>query len=295
VSVRVYKVGGPALEDPGLVGPLAAEVRRGDGEAVLVHGGGRAVERLLDTLGIESRFVEGRRETSTEAMAVVEMVLSGSVNKQLAAGLAAAGVPAVGISGRDGGLVRARLVPGLGRVGAPERVDPALVRHIWAAGYVPVVSPVASGPAGEAVNVNADEAALAIACALGARTLVYLSDVDGVRVGGETARTLAADEARRRIEDGTIAGGMALKVRVALEASAAGIPEVVIAGVARLRAEFAGTRILARGEPSSKPSRDDGPSARPSRDGQRETGPSSGPSRNGQSPRNPPGGDSSGA
>jgi acetylglutamate kinase len=224
VSVRVYKTGGPALEDPGLVAPLAAEVRRGDGRAVLVHGGGRAVERLLTTLGIESRFIEGRRETSSEAMAIVEMVLSGTVNKQLAAGLTAAGVPAVGISGRDGGLVRASLVPGLGRVGAPEHVDPALVRNLWAAGYVPVVSPVASGPAGEAVNVNADEAALAIACALGATTLVYLSDVDGVRVGGETARTLAAGEARRRIEDGTIAGGMALKVRVALEASAAGIP-----------------------------------------------------------------------
>ncbi len=259
MSVRVYKVGGPALEDPGLIAPLAAEVRRGDGAAVLVHGGGRAVERLLNTLQIESRFVEGRRETSPEAMAVVEMVLSGSVNKQLAAGLTAAGVPAVGISGRDGGLVRAKLVPGLGRVGAPERVDPALIRDLWAAGFVPVVSPVASGPAGEAVNVNADEAALGIAAALRATTLVYLSDVDGVRVGGETAQTLTPDHARRRIEDGTIAGGMALKVRVALEASAAGIPEVVIAGVARLRGEFPGTRIMAN---------DDGPSARPSRNGQ---------------------------
>jgi acetylglutamate kinase len=249
VTVRVYKVGGPALEDPGLIVPLAAEVRHGDGAAVLVHGGGRAVERLLNTLRIESRFVEGRRETSPEAMVVVEMVLSGSVNKKLAAGLTAAGVPAVGISGRDGGLVRAKLVPGLGRVGAPERVDPALLRDLWAAGFVPVVSPVASGPAGEAVNVNADEAALGIAAALRATTLVYLSDVDGVRVGGETARTLTPDETRRRIEDGTIAGGMALKVRVALEAAAAGIPEVVIAGVARLRGEFPGTRIVAGDDP----------------------------------------------
>jgi acetylglutamate kinase len=286
MSVRVYKVGGPALEDPGLIAPLAAEVRRGDGAAVLVHGGGRAVERLLSTLRIESRFVEGRRETSAEAMAVVEMVLSGSVNKQLAAGLTAAGVPAVGISGRDGGLLRAKLVPGLGRVGAPERVNPGLIRDLWAAGFVPVVSPVASGPAGEAVNVNADEAALGIARALRATTLVYLSDVDGVRVGNETARTLTPDETRRWIEDGTIAGGMALKVRVALEASAAGIPEVVIAGVARLRGEFPGTRILAD---------DDGPSARLSRNGQDDQGPSTRPSTNGRSPRNPLDGDSSGA
>ena len=249
MSVRVYKVGGPALEDPGLIAPLAAEVRRGDGPAVLVHGGGRAVERLLKSLQIESRFVEGRRETSAEAMAVVEMVLSGSVNKELAAGLTAAGVPAVGISGRDGGLMRAKLVPGLGRVGTPERVDPGLIRDLWAAGFVPVVSPVASGPAGEAVNVNADEAALGIARALRATTLVYLSDVDGVRVGSGTAETLSPEQARARIEDGTIAGGMALKVQVALAASAAGIPEVVIAGRARLEGRFAGTRIRASAVP----------------------------------------------
>jgi acetylglutamate kinase len=103
---------------------------------------------------------------------------------------------------------------------------------------------VASGPEGEAVNVNADEAALGIARAVGAATLVYLSDVDGVRVGETTAETLTPEEARTRIDDGTIAGGMALKVRVALEASAAGIPEVVIAGKARLLGGFPGTRIV---------------------------------------------------
>ena len=245
MSVRVYKVGGPALEDPGLIGPLAEEVRRAQSQVVLVHGGGRAVDRLLKELRIESRFVEGRRETSPEAMAVVEMVLSGTANKQLAAGLTAAGVPAVGISGRDGGLVRARLTPELGRVGTPERVDPALLHALWNAGLLPVVSPVASGPLGEAVNVNADEAALGIARAVGAVTLVYLSDVDGVRLGERTAERLAADEARLRMDDGTIAGGMALKVRVALEAAAAGIPEVVIAGKARLLGQFPGTRIVA--------------------------------------------------
>ena len=125
---RVYKVGGPALEDPGLLAPLAAGGARGRRAAwSLVHGGGRHVERLLRALGIESRFVDGRRETSPEAMEVVEMVLSGVVNKALAAGLTAAGVPAVGISGRDAGLIRARpRSPDLGRVGTPERVDPAL-------------------------------------------------------------------------------------------------------------------------------------------------------------------------
>lgn len=245
LSVRVYKIGGPALEEPGLIGALADEVQRGESPAVLVHGGGRAVDRLLKALQIESRFIDGRRATSAEAMSVVEMVLSGTTNKELAAGLTAAGVKAIGISGRDGGLVRAKLAPDLGRVGTPEHIDPAPIRTLWAAGYLPVVSPVGNGPLGEAVNINADEAALGIARALQATTLVYLSDVDGVRIGDRTVEVLTADEARGRIDDGTIAGGMALKVRVALDASAAGIPEVVIAGQARLLGRFPGTRILA--------------------------------------------------
>jgi acetylglutamate kinase len=246
-AVHVYKLGGPALEDPGLVAPLAAEVRGLAGRAVLVHGGGRHIERMLKALAIESRFVDGRRFTSEEAMEAVEMVLSGVVNKGLAAGLTAAGTPAVGLSGRDAGLVRARLEDGLGWVGTPEAVDPAALGALWEAGLLPVVSPVASDAEGRPVNVNADEAAQGLARALGARTLVYLSDVDGVRLDGRTVATLAPAEARRRIEDGTIAGGMALKVRVALEASAAGIPEVVIAGKARLLGTFPGTRLASEG------------------------------------------------
>jgi acetylglutamate kinase len=245
-GVQVYKVGGPALEDPHLLSPLAAEVRRASGRVLLVHGGGRQVERLLKALDIESQFVEGRRATSPAAMEVVEMVLSGVVNKGLAAGLTAAGVPAVGLSGRDGGLVQARLEPQLGRVGRPDRVSPALLVALWSAGFVPVVSPVSAGPAGEPINVNADEAALGLAAAVGAGTLVYLSDVDGVRVGGETAASLSAAEAQRLIEDGTISGGMALKVRVALDAAGRGIPEVIIAGKGRLLGGFPGTRLIAR-------------------------------------------------
>ncbi len=254
MSVRVYKIGGPALEDPALVPPLAAEVKRGASPAVLVHGGGRAIERMLKTLAIESRFVDGRRFTSPEAMDVVEMVLSGQANKALAAGLTAAGVAAIGISGRDGALLRARLEPSLGRVGLPEHVDIAPIQALLQGGFLPIVSPVGAGPAGEAVNVNADEAALAVARALGATTLVYLSDVDGVRIGSGTADTLSPDEARARIADGTIAGGMALKVQIALAASAAGIPEVVIAGRARLEGRFPGTRIRASAVPVTTPS-----------------------------------------
>jgi len=245
-TIHVYKVGGPALEDPALLEPLARELRSLDGRAVLVHGGGRHIQRVLEALGIESRFVGGRRYTSPEAMEAVEMVLSGVVNKGLAAGLSAAGTKAVGVSGRDGGMVRARLEEGLGRVGTPDEVDPGPIRALWNAGLLPVVSPVASDADGHAVNVNADEAALGLARALGARTLVYLSDVDGVLLDGETAATLTPGEAERRIEDGSIAGGMALKVRVALQASSAGVAEVVIAGKARLLGSFPGTRLISQ-------------------------------------------------
>jgi len=242
-SIRVYKVGGPALEEPGLIGPLADEIRRGNGRALLVHGGGRHVERVLRALSLESRFVDGRRETSPAAMEVVEMVLSGVVNKSLASGLTRAGVPAVGLSGRDAGLVSARLEPRLGRVGLPESVNDGVLRTLWTAGLLPVVSPVSDGPSGESINVNADEAALCLATAVKAHALVYLSDVDGVRLSGGFAQELAAEDAARLIEDGTISGGMALKVRAALDAARAGIPEVVIAGKARLTGGFAGTRI----------------------------------------------------
>jgi len=241
--IRVYKVGGPALEDSGLIAPLAEDIRRAPGPSVLVHGGGRHVDRMLEALGIESRFVGGRRATSPAAMEVVEMVLSGIVNKGLAAGLTTAGLPAAGISGRDGAMIRARLEPGLGRVGVPVEMKPAPIRALWDAGLLPVVSPVSCGPEGEPVNVNADEAALVLARSLDAAALVYLSDVDGVRVGEETVAVLDAATAHRLIEDGTITAGMALKVRMALEAAQAGIPEVVVAGKARLTGGFTGTRI----------------------------------------------------
>jgi acetylglutamate kinase len=244
-EVRVYKLGGPALEDPGLLPPLAEELRAAGGRAVVVHGGGRHVERLLRALSIESRFVDGRRETSPAAMEVVEMVLSGVVNKALAAGFTAAGLPAVGISGRDGGLLSASLQAELGRVGNPLHVDPAVLRALWEAGLLPVVSPVSNGPAGESVNVNADEAALALTVAVGAQALVYLTDADGVLVDGTAVEELTPPDARRLIAAGTITGGMSLKVRVALAAAGSGIPEVVVAGKARLQGGFPGTRIVA--------------------------------------------------
>jgi acetylglutamate kinase len=154
-------------------------------------------------------------------------------------------VPAIGISGRDAELLHAEPVAELGRVGTRVRAKPEPVLSLWSAGFVPVVSPVSAGPDGESLNVNADEAALGLAIALLARRLVYLSDVDGVRVADGLAPTLSAETAHRCVADGTIAGGMALKVAVALEAARSGVPEVVIAGRARLEGGFTGTRVTA--------------------------------------------------
>ncbi len=242
-GVRVYKLGGPALEDADLLPALAEELRRARGRVLVVHGGGRHVERELKARGLESRFVAGRRETSAEAMQVVEMVLSGVVNKGLAAGLTAAGLPAIGLSGRDAGLLRARVQPGLGRVGRPESVDARVLEAAWGAGLVPVVSPVSQGVDGGALNVNADEAALALAVALRADALVYLSDVDGVRLDAHPVASLSADEVRHHVAQGAITGGMAMKVDTALQAVAAGVPEVIVAGKARLVGGFPGTRL----------------------------------------------------
>jgi acetylglutamate kinase len=243
MKARLYKLGGRALEDPELLAGLARELQ-GAPRSVVVHGGGSRVTDLLERLGIESRFVDGRRATSPEAMAIVEMVLSGSMNKHLVARLNGFGVRAVGVSGRDGGMIRARLKPGLGCVGTPEAIDTALIETAWAAGWLPVVSPVSSGPDTRAVNVNADEAALGLARALEVSSLVYLSDVDGVQLDGELARELDAASAESAIAAGAIHGGMKLKVDVALAAAAAGIEEVIVAGAARLRGGFQGTRIL---------------------------------------------------
>jgi acetylglutamate kinase len=240
---RVYKVGGPALEDPSLLAPLAREIEAFEGDVALVHGGGRQVERMLKQLGIESKFIEGRRETSPEAMGIVEMVLSGSLNQALSAGLSQAGVPSVGLSGRDGGLIRAVLVPGLGQVGSPDMIDASVLEALWAARFVPVISPVSSGPSGQAVNVNADEAAQWIARKIQAETLVFLSDVDGVVLDGVSVPRLDEGVIKERIEDGSIHGGMAMKVRMAMDAVRSGIPRVVIAGRARLSGGFPGTQI----------------------------------------------------
>lgn len=240
----VIKVGGSILDEPGEAergaATAAADVallHRAGVRAVVVHGGGPEVSRLLDRLDLPATFVGGLRVTDGPTMDVVEMVLSGRVNKRLVSGLAAAGAPAVGISGRDGGLLRVRPHPDaerLGFVGEVERAAPGVLDALLEAGYLPVVSPVGSDQEGRPYNVNADGAAAALAAALGAEKLILLTDVPGVLTGDASAPELRSEldleETRRLVTDGTISRGMVPKVEACLAALAGGVTGAHIVG-----------------------------------------------------------------
>jgi acetylglutamate kinase len=251
----VVKVGGRQCEEPAGRNHLAracAELAR---PLVLVHGGGAQVSRRQRDLGCVPRFADGRRITATEDLEVVEMVLSGAVNKSLVRALARAGRPAVGLSGADGALLRCALVPGLGRVGTPTAVDARLLEAVLAAGFTPVVSPISCGPDGEAVNVNADEAAAALAAALGAERLLLLSDVDGVQCGPQTSPEVKADDVAALVASGQVTDGMIPKLRAAAAAVVAGVTEVRIARLAGDGASLAdvqGTRVCASQDGGSR-------------------------------------------
>jgi acetylglutamate kinase len=242
----VVKIGGKLVEDRDSREALARSCAALDLAPVLVHGGGEAVTRLQAALGSEPRFVAGRRVTSADDLTLVEMVLSGTVNKTLVRSLEAAGRRAVGLSGCDGGLLRCDLVPGLGRVGKPREVDPIVLRSALESGWVPVVSPVSLGPDAEPVNVNADEVAGAIAAALGATRLLLLSDVEGVRVEEAWQAEIRGETVEELVSAGVATGGMIPKLRAAAGAVARGVSEVRIAGFSGGRLEdVAGTRVVA--------------------------------------------------
>ena len=215
----VVKIGGRLCEDQPAREQLALACAQVAAPLVVVHGGGAQVSGLQRTLGLEARFHEGRRVTSTEDLSAVEMSLSGATNQALVRALLAAGLRAVGLSGCDGALVRCDLVPELGRVGTPTAIDSGIVATLLAGGFTPVISPVSLGPDGEAVNVNADEVACALAAALGAERLLLLSDVSGVIVEGESSSEVAADEVETLIASGQVTGGMIPKLRAAATAA----------------------------------------------------------------------------
>lgn len=232
-STVVIKYGGHAMEKPELSRAFAEDLTLLAGQGthfVIVHGGGPQISSLLKRLHIESRFADGLRVTDEAAMEVVEMVLCGQVNKVVVSELARRGVPAAGISGRDGGLLRARQKnPALGLVGEIISVNPTLPRCLLDSGFVPVVAPVASGPEQEALNINADTAAGALAGALDAEYFVLISDVPGVLDGkGSLIPELDGAQITTLREAGVISGGMIPKVEACMHALAAGCRRALI-------------------------------------------------------------------
>ncbi len=233
---RVIKIGGTLLDDPRRAAALCLEVVRGaaQGPTVVVHGGGRRVSEVARRCGLSPRFEEGLRVTDDATLEIVLMVLAGWVNKTLVASLAAAGAQAVGVAGGDGALAVAEKLGqangvDLGHVGRVDVVRPALLRHLLDAGFLPVVAPLALSASGGWLNVNADQMAAAVARALGAATLVFLTDVDGVLdAGGAVVHRLEAGAARRMIESGDVRGGMRPKLEACGEALDGGVSEVLI-------------------------------------------------------------------
>jgi acetylglutamate kinase len=230
----VVKFGGNAMGDDAAMAQFARDMvlmRQVGIAPVVVHGGGPMINAMLDKLGIESQFVRGKRVTDKATVDVVEMILSGLVNKRIVQAINDAGGRAVGISGKDDDLMVCEADdPELGFVGRPVEMNVQVLRDLTAAGIIPVVAPVATGMAdNETFNVNGDTAAGAIAGALGADRLLLLTDVAGIRdAAGEVIRETSPDALRAMIADGTISGGMIPKAETVLYAIEAGVRAVVI-------------------------------------------------------------------
>jgi acetylglutamate kinase len=218
----VVKYGGSALGDVGAFARDIVILKQVGIHPIVVHGGGPQINRMLQRLGIESRFVNGLRVTDRETMEVVEMVLAGTINKQLVAAINAAGGCAIGLSGKDGGLIRARRLTrngDLGFVGEPEAIHRPVLDAFRDSDIIPVIAPVGVGADGETYNINADTVAGAVAAAVGAARFLLLTDVAGVLDAEKRLISeLTAIDARRLIADGTISGGMIPKVETCLDA-----------------------------------------------------------------------------
>ena len=232
-AVVVVKIGGHAMGDAAAMAGFARDIvlmKQVNINPVIVHGGGPMINEMLERLQIESRFRNGRRISDAATLEVVEMVLSGRINKGIVQAINDQGGRAVGLSGKDARMIRCRVAdPGLGLVGEPERVDPKVLADLASAGYIPVVAPLGTGPGGETLNVNGDTAAGAIAAALKADRLLLLTDVAGVRdADGEVVTRLTPEQVRRMTEAGVISGGMIPKTETALKAMQGGVRAVVI-------------------------------------------------------------------
>jgi acetylglutamate kinase len=228
-EVVVVKLGGTTLADQQQVLAEVAQVSRSR-PVVLVHGGGKRMTEWLERLGVQTRFENGLRVTDPAVLEVAAAVLRGVVNSELVAALRDVGCDAVGLSGVDGGLLIGQRLPDVGLVATVTGVRRDLLDQLMVGGQVPVVAPLARDEEGVVCNVNADDAAAGIAAGLGARQLVLMTDVDGIRDGdGDKLDTITPEEAEALIADGTIGGGMVPKVRAALAALAWEGSEAIIA------------------------------------------------------------------
>lgn len=247
---RVVKLGGRVQSDPSLPGVLAA-AWMASASLVVVHGGGDEVSALQQAFGRQSQFIDGKRVTAVEDLDLLRMALSGSANKRLVSAMVGAGVPAVGISGEDAGLLQAvaNTRATMGEVGTPSAVQPSLIHQLLQGGFCPVISPLARDRDAVAgvLNVNGDDAAAAIAVALEAAELLLISDVDGVLVDGVALTHLDVDAAQTLMRTGVAKGGMAAKLDAALGALARGVARVRIGAVRALTDDSCGTMITLAG------------------------------------------------
>jgi acetylglutamate kinase len=245
-EIVVIKYGGHAMGDAAAAEDFAEDVvllEQSGVKPIVVHGGGPQIGNMLTRLGIKSEFADGLRITDKATVEVVEMVLAGSINKEIVATISAEGGKAVGLCGKDGNMVVARKVgrtvadPGsniervvdLGFVGEPEKVDRTVLDAVLAAEIIPVLAPVAIGKNGETYNVNADTFAGAIAGAMKAKRLILLTDVPGVLdKNKKLIEQLSVEQCRRLIADGTITAGMIPKVETCIYAIERGVEGVVI-------------------------------------------------------------------
>jgi len=232
----VIKYGGHAMGDEELAALFARDIvllKQVGINPIVVHGGGPQIGKMLERLKIKSSFIDGLRVTDRETVDIVEMVLSGSINKQVVTAINAVGGSAMGLSGKDGRLIEAKKllrtkqdpdsniekVLDLGFVGEPERINPKILQNFESSDVIPVIAPIGVGENGETYNINADTAAGAIASALGASKLIMLTDIAGVMDGDKNLMpTLSHAQASDLIADGTINGGMIPKVETCLNA-----------------------------------------------------------------------------
>ncbi len=232
-AIVVVKFGGHAMGDDEAMNSFARDIvlmKQVGVNPVIVHGGGPMINRMLDKLEIKSEFVGGKRVSDAPTVEVVEMVLSGLINKKIVQAINVQGGNAVGLSGKDAHLMICETAsPDLGFVGEPVEVNPRVLTELSGSGYIPVVAPLGAGRNGETFNVNGDTAAGAISAALKADRLLLLTDVSGVKdASGEVVTQLTPTQVRELTEQGIISGGMIPKTETALKAMEGGVRAVVI-------------------------------------------------------------------